>query len=470
MGAAEKHLELPVSGNCTERGDCAREGLVVCRCLWVDGTWEGIFFLRKGGWNRSEVMVMLTLVEVAHDVMGLSRGGFQPGRDLNPYGRESYGAADGNVGLQQSLNDFIQSTLLQQQEVGLEQCGASQHVDTAGLMSGELYGACAPSMGFSLPSMDMDRGMGLFEDVLPQVVGHEKHYNVPVSVVSSMPYGTTPSVRLGRTHVDVAPVGLQSQIVRERWVEAPLTTQRPLKQETGLCHTELKLRKVIDKSSRTMDVKQKRPPEQSDHILRERQRRDDMTSKFAILESLLPIGVKRDRSTIVEDSIAHLKNLHHRIEELQGRRSDLQRATTVKLDRKRARVHPEGAAEVLQPYEGGPSKSRETPAAAQIPSISQDEMRNIHDLLGNCLEKMEVHADRPRQVVIEMVCKPRPRLQSVILQCLEALKLDVMHCSITKVAQRLIVVIIAKPVEVTVSTSGIVAALKYALGSGETTP
>lgn len=75
-------------------------------------------------------------------------------------------------------------------------------------------------------------------------------------------------------------------------MEAPLTTQRPLKQETGLCHTELKPRKVIDKSSRTMDVKQKRPPEQSDHILRERQRRDDMTSKFAILESLLPIGVK----------------------------------------------------------------------------------------------------------------------------------------------------------------------------------
>ena len=36
----------------------------------------------------------------------------------------------------------------------------------------------------------------------------------------------------------------------------------------------------------------KRPAEQAEHIIRERQRRDDMTSKFLMLESLLPPGPK----------------------------------------------------------------------------------------------------------------------------------------------------------------------------------
>jgi hypothetical protein len=36
----------------------------------------------------------------------------------------------------------------------------------------------------------------------------------------------------------------------------------------------------------------KRPTDQADHIMRERQRRDDMTSKFLVLESLLPGGAK----------------------------------------------------------------------------------------------------------------------------------------------------------------------------------
>jgi hypothetical protein len=35
-----------------------------------------------------------------------------------------------------------------------------------------------------------------------------------------------------------------------------------------------------------------RPPEQAEHIIRERQRRDDMSSKFLMLESLLPPGPK----------------------------------------------------------------------------------------------------------------------------------------------------------------------------------
>lgn len=95
------------------------------------------------------------------------------------------------------------------------------------------------------------------------------------------------------------------------------------------------------------------------------------------------------------------------------------------------------------------------------PRVSEVELKGIHDVLRSCLEKMEVHADLPHQVVIEMICKQQPRLQSNILLCMESLNLDVMQCSITKIAHRLIYVIVAKPQEE--NTSGIVAALKNAL-------
>jgi hypothetical protein len=63
--------------------------------------------------------------------------------------------------------------------------------------------------------------------------------------------------------------------------------------------------------------------EQPEHIVRERQRRDDMASKFAVLESFLPPSSKRDRSAIVSDSAEYVKNLHHRINVLQQRRMEL---------------------------------------------------------------------------------------------------------------------------------------------------
>lgn len=140
----------------------------------------------------------------------------------------------------------------------------------------------------------------------------------------------------------------------------------------------------------------------------------------------------------------HVKNLHHRIQILQQRRLQLQQAVAVKSVGKIANGCRRVALKVLQPYPVSPSKLQERPVATPRSTLPQEELSKIHSLLRNCLEKIEVHADLPHQVVIELVCRHQPRLQSNILQYLEHMNLDITHCCITKVAHRLVCVITAK--------------------------
>ncbi|KAL3687327.1 hypothetical protein R1sor_013636 [Riccia sorocarpa] len=70
--------------------------------------------------------------------------------------------------------------------------------------------------------------------------------------------------------------------------------------------------------------------DQVEHVIRERQRRDDMSYKIATLESLLPEGPKRDRASIVHESVQYVKLLQQRVEELTKKHDDLQHKRSTK--------------------------------------------------------------------------------------------------------------------------------------------
>lgn len=405
---------------------------------------------------------MLSIGEVHN--MGLARG-FRP---ESLYGRDTYGletvaleAAGGNVMLQQQLNDLIANSFVLQQQ---QQCSDSFNNQTVGDSSACLMGATAnypelTSIGFS--QSDIDRTSFLLDDLPPMVEDDDYHENhlpsyLPVSNVQPPP----------ATFSAISPlVMVSSSLQPQQWVAENLISPRGLKREGSIDQTvSLPPRKKLDRSARTIDPKSKRPATEpaGDHIMRERQRRDDMTHKFAVLESLLPIGIKRDRSTIVDDSIEYVKNLHHRIKSLQERKVELNKSAAAATSNQQTACE-RGRVE-LRHGVSSPSQVKMEKAAlavSQNPRLSEEELKGIHDVLRSCVEKMEVHADLPHQVVIEMVCKPQPRLQSNILLCMENLNLDVMQCSINKIAHRLICVITAKPQEENVS--GIVATLKHAL-------
>ncbi|XP_024393784.1 uncharacterized protein [Physcomitrium patens] len=387
---------------------------------------------------------------------GLNWGGF----GFDSHSRDKLGVGLGaaslepagdNVELQQQLNDFISTSYMMHQGFGQNQCGSLES-----LVGESSSYVGLPSVGIYQSDIDRD----IFFDSLPPVDDHKNPHNY--APVSTVPHAPISSLEFCSSHVvGSLSASSQPQVMGERWNidEAPTSTRVLKHERSSDDQISTQGRKRLAKSDRTVASKCKRPNEQSEHILRERQRRDDMTSKFAVLESLLPTGTKRDRSAIVDDSIQYVNNLHHRIKELQNRKVELNQSATClqKVVASRRRKSFGG----LQPT--SPDNVNEKKAAVQRLPISPQELSRIHTLLRSSLEKMEVHADLPNQVVIEMVFHPQPRLQSNILQCLESLNLDVMQCSITKIAHRLICVVTAQPQETKTPTSGIVGALKSAL-------
>lgn len=404
---------------------------------------------------------MLSLGEVHNMGLNGRGGGFRHSGDYNVYDRGNYGlstlldgAAAGNAGgLQHHLTDFLHQNPFLQTSLPPVASALTTY----------------SSMGF--PGCTQGGESLLFDvEVMPQV---DDQFNFPAGIVTTTApvptFDSIASLGLG------GPSVLQQQ-QRESWVGAAAAATAPVRvgvkrEAPVLDQANMQPRKKVETSARVVVGldKCKRPSDQADHILRERQRRDDMTSKFAVLESLLPTGPKRDRSTIVDDSIEYVKNLHHRIKSLQKRKEALAQASANPLAKGNTANGTAcwkwPKAEVLQqqqPALASPEKPKVKPPKSPV---SPEEMSRIRAALRTSLESIQVHTDMPNQIVINMVCRPQPRLQSNVLVCLESLDLDVMQCSITKVSQRLICVITARPQEESTPASGIVAALKYAMGS-----
>lgn len=199
--------------------------------------------------------------------------------------------------------------------------------------------------------------------------------------------------------------------------------------------------------------------------------------------------IQRDRSTIVDDSIQYVKNLHHQIAILRQKRSQL-KLMSVAVAAAAASSSPTScvagsaanridnacttAAPISAPkssilgnlsnstdtkmpdqngsLEGGSQEMIIDPDQQQLRRLRPASMENMTVLSNvgsappdsSC--KLDVFMDLPEQVVIEMVYQlPRPHIQSQILQAVESLGLDICHCSLNKLVRlRVVYVIVAK--------------------------
>jgi hypothetical protein len=167
------------------------------------------------------------------------------------------------------------------------------------------------------------------------------------------------------------------------------------------------------------------------------------------------LTIQRDRSTIVDDSIEYVKNLHHRIKVLQQRKLEMKQSATPALSPRtiqhtptqRGRITTVAAEAVAEAGAAAAQKlsRRDEDCKTQIKvGATKEDLNEIHALLRSCLEKIDIHVDLPHQVLIELVCRPQRHFQSLIFQCLESLRLDVSQCSITKAAHRVVCVVSAQ--------------------------
>jgi hypothetical protein len=144
----------------------------------------------------------------------------------------------------------------------------------------------------------------------------------------------------------------------------------------------------------------------------------------------------------VEDSIAYVKNLHHRMKQLQERKVIM----TELAGRARLAQSPQQTASTLFLY---PQLNENLLPRMRLDSSSastKEDLNKFHEFFGNCVTKLHLHLDNslPHKFSIEMLCRPQPCLQSQIFLCFESLFLEIKQCTITTVRNFVMCVILAQ--------------------------
>ncbi|CAM6103896.1 unnamed protein product [Calypogeia fissa] len=213
-----------------------------------------------------------------------------------------------------------------------------------------------------------------------------------------------------------------------------------------------------------------------DHVERERQRRDVMTSKIAALDLLLPKSSKRDRVSVVFDAIKLLKILQREIKELQKKSHEakIRRASLAPLATHRQPLDPGAITapksidcnmrttgycfpkEVVinrlgkhmkqidilsQPTEGASGQSR-PPQTSSLQCLGDSKILDK----GTVFVEFHVHLDDNVRVQEEKLlkCRCRKDYLSTMMGLVNKYQLDVVSCNIVKLSGYFICVIALK--------------------------
>lgn len=254
--------------------------------------------------------------------------------------------SEGNAYLQQELNEFFESQVYLQQgsappqnhpQIGTTPTTTTTLTTTAGAAVHVVHGGrgvgtpgeAAVCLGSSFGGLGGYTPMELAQSLLyddgddPTSIHHadDPHQeamdfgHVSTTSPAAVSYGsglargleftTSPGSQMDAAGGVNSSVPVRRQVPpRECWLEGnrnhqQLSSSLPRGRKRGddgdKAPSNLAPRRKIDKGARQEAAAgrwPKRASDQADHIMRERQRRDDMTSKFLVLESLLPGGAK----------------------------------------------------------------------------------------------------------------------------------------------------------------------------------
>ncbi len=149
------------------------------------------------------------------------------------------------------------------------------------------------------------------------------------------------------------------------------------------------------------------------------------------------VGWKRDRATIVEDAIKFVKDLQHRREKLLKRCSRMKPAVAPDPPPRRD-IHMQT---VMLQFTMPAIKHSRVGDSSSPSSLSMQESPGSESIITrDCY----VHSDLLNEIMIEMMCKPRPNFQSILLQAVESQNLELIRCTVTKTPIGMICIIVAK--------------------------
>ncbi|BBN13460.1 protein MpBHLH5 [Marchantia polymorpha subsp. ruderalis] len=221
-----------------------------------------------------------------------------------------------------------------------------------------------------------------------------------------------------------------------------------------------------------------------EHVQRERQRRDDMSAKIATLETLLPPASKRDRVSIVHDGIHYVRALQEKVKALQGQLQEAKRrAEAGAQDKKwsclgsssnvdfasssrnlsssravlnasrtsgRFRLGPMTRTTSTTSFNIGGTQSGRAEfegsgGFSDSPLLGLTPKSEPLPSRGPISVELHVQVDRPGEQVQVVKCECRYSYLSSVMRTLDQLQLSLHRCSVTKLHDYVICVIVIKP-------------------------
>ncbi|KAG0622947.1 hypothetical protein M758_3G135800 [Ceratodon purpureus] len=201
-----------------------------------------------------------------------------------------------------------------------------------------------------------------------------------------------------------------------------------------------------------------RLPAPEEHILRERKRRDEMAEKFKLLEQILPPQARRQKATIVEDTIKLVKSLQLRKDELLKRRAQMKLRLLNRNKTERSPQYPSSRSKGLHPFYKNsaigmqfvmPSSTFDSSEpidtgmpiilgySAQCPIASAAAEINMTPLridTSNCRYLLQIHAQvSGDEILVEMLFRQySPSPHTRVMQTVESMKLEVIRGSMQR--------------------------------------
>ncbi|KAL6903352.1 hypothetical protein ACP4OV_004165 [Aristida adscensionis] len=160
------------------------------------------------------------------------------------------------------------------------------------------------------------------------------------------------------------------------------------------------------------------------HVMSERRRREKLNEMFLMLKSLVPSIHKVDKASILAETIAYLKELEHRVQELESSRELSNTSRPVETARSKRGRDGEITAGTKRVAALAGAKRRK--ASSELGGDDDDVEREQHWVLSKDGTSNVNVTVAGSEVVLELQCRWREQLMARVFDAVKALRLDVL--------------------------------------------
>ncbi|KAG0603549.1 hypothetical protein M758_10G101800 [Ceratodon purpureus] len=223
--------------------------------------------------------------------------------------------------------------------------------------------------------------------------------------------------------------------------------------------------------------------QRENHILAERQRREEMNEKFSALRAMIPKATKKDKASIVGDTIDYVLELEKRLKQLQACKDTASGTGFFKSLKRKSPYGSRGGGEdgaLESPKPGGSSsetthqrdpgspspirESRDSAVSSPSDQITEESKLQPGKTKGGVAE-VDVQM-LGKQAVVKVVCSRQPGHVLRVLNALEECKVEVLQSNVMTVADNSIHFITVQLEEgLSISSEELVSAVLQAINS-----